>query len=139
MNQCNFSAADLARIDRVVERVRAQVGATEDVPRTALLRALLQRGLDLAETREITGASLMGGKPPASIEFRISATALDRLARLRARLHAEKPFSAPPALANLERALILLALADVETPAAFARFSREVLALRLPRGGQRRS
>ena len=139
MNRCSFSGADLARIARAVERVRVQVGVTEDVPRAALLRALLQRGLDLAETREITGVSLVDGEAPTSVEFRITTTARDRLTRLRRRLHAERPFSAFPALAKIERALILFALADVEMPAPFARFSREVLASRLARSGQGRA
>jgi hypothetical protein len=139
MNRCSFSAADLARIKRAVERVRAQVGVTEDVPRAALLRALLHRGLDLAETREITGASLIDGEAPTNIEFRIIASDGDRLTRLRRRLHAERPFSAFPALAKIERALILFALADVEMPAAFARFSRDVLASRIGRGDRGRS
>ena len=92
------------------------------------------RGLDLAETREITG-------DPRPIErlliidYRIANADLNRLYRLQKRLEDRCPCSPKPALSSLQQALIKMALSEAETQASFPRFLRAVLStLSLKRG-----
>lgn len=133
---CRFSATDLHRIKRLALRVRRGAGARRDIPRAALLRALVSQGLDLAETREITG-------DPHTIErlsivdYRIAITDLDRLHRLQKRLEDRCPCSPKPALSSIQQAIIRMAISEAETQASFPRFLRAVLAtLSLTRGNQ---
>ena len=137
MTRCRFCAADLARIERLSRRVRTQVitvqPASGDIPRSAVLRALLRKGLDLADTREITGAHLSRDVPTVEIEFSLSARDSKRLATLQRALGARFPHSPKPAMARIARAILLMALVDAETRANLPSFARAVLDARLSR------
>ena len=131
---CRVTATDLLRIKRLALRARRGAGARRDIPRAALLRALVNQGLDLAETREITG-------DPRTIErlsivdYRIANADLNRLYRPQKRLEDRCPCSPKPALSSLQQALIKMALSEAETQASFPRFLRAVLStLSLKRG-----
>jgi hypothetical protein len=131
---CRVTATDLLRIKRLAMRVRRGVGARRDIPRAALLRALVNQGLYLAETREIKG-------DPRTIErlliidYRIANADLNRLYRLQKRLEDRWPCSPKPTLSRLQQALIKMALSEAEIQASFPRFLRAVLTtLSLKRG-----
>jgi hypothetical protein len=133
--RCRFDPEDMARIERLAERVRRIVGVDRCIERTAVLRALVRNGLDLNETREIPVDHLLR-EAPMTLDCRIPTGDIERLARLRAHIQAQWPSSVPPALASVLRALTRMALFEAETQASFAGFARSVLASRLKRGGQ---
>jgi hypothetical protein len=122
------------RIKRLALRVRRSAGARRDVPRAALLRALVNQGLDLAETREITGDP-QAPERLSIVDYRIASADLERLHRLQKRLEHRWPYNPKPALSSLQQALIRMALSEAETQASFPRFLGAVFTtLRLKRG-----
>ena len=123
----------MMRLDNLVTRVRAHVGRSKDVTRTALVRALLRKGLDLAETREIRLDSLRD-EETERIEYKVSSSESERLTNLQKPYQSEFPGTALPALAGLQRAVIRLAIPEVETEATFPAFAQDVLLSRLKRG-----
>jgi hypothetical protein len=129
---CRFRAGDVAQLDRLVVRVRKHVGASCEITRTALVRALVRKGLGLSKTRELKLESLHD-ETTTRIEYRLSPEEYERLTTLQKRYQDEYPCSAPPTLSSVQRALILIALAEVETQASFPSFARDVLASRWKR------
>jgi hypothetical protein len=109
-------------------------GARRDVPRAVLLRALVNQGLDLTETREITEEARTI-ESLSIVDYRIASADLTRLYRLQKRLKDRWPCSPKPALSSIQQALIRMALSEAETKASFPRFLGAVLTtLRLKRG-----
>lgn len=123
----------MMRLDNLVTRVRAHVGRSKDVTRTALVRALLRKGLDLAETREIRLDSLRD-EETERIEYKVSSREFERLTNLQKTYQSEFPGTALPVLAGLQRAVVRLAIPEVETEATFPAFAQDVLLSRLKRG-----
>ena len=123
---CRFSDTDLHRIQRLALRVCKGSGASRDIPRAVLLRVLASQGLDLAETREITGDPSTHERL-VIVRYRIASADLDRLSHLQKRLKERYPGSLKPALSSLQHALIGMALSEAETLASFPRFLRAVL------------
>jgi hypothetical protein len=133
---CRFRAGDVAQLDRLVERVRKHVGASCDITRTALARALVRKGLDLAKTRELRLESLHD-ETTTRIEYRLSPEEYERLTTLQKRCQDELPCSALPTLTSVQRAIVLLAITEAETQASFPGFALDVLASRWKRGSRR--
>jgi hypothetical protein len=135
MNQCRFSESDRARIEALGVRLRRSIKDTQPaqmgISRAALLRGLLRQGLDLVKTRELTGDHVSREEPLVVLAFRIGADDSRRLDELRHTLKAQSPLSELPALAEVERAIIRMALAEAETQASFPRFVRAALDSRL--------
>ncbi len=127
----------MMQFDNLVTRVRAHVGRSKDVTRTALVRALLRKGLDLAETREIRLDSLRD-EETERIEYKVSSSEFERLTNLQKTYQSEFPGTALPALAGLQRAVVRLAIPEVETEATFPAFAQDVLLSRLKRGSRGR-
>lgn len=123
---CRLDRGEVARIDLLAGRVRAQLGASpHKVPRAALLRALLLNGLDIAEARGLAPAPLHG--LAVRVQYVLGAVELDRLARFR---RARWSRSTEPPTEKLQGAIVRLALPGAETSESFA---REVFAALLPR------
>lgn len=136
MNECRLCAADLDAIDRLTQRVLVQ-GGTDTLNRGVILRALLRKGLDLATTREITGQCLSRTEEVTRVNFVLPAEDRARLDLLLTQLETQRPNSYAN-MTNLQRPLLLMALAEVKTRASFPAFANEVLlSLRLPRTRRR--
>ncbi len=125
------------QLDNLVARVRAHVGPSKDVTRTALVRALLRKGLDLAESRYLNLDSLQG-EETKRIAYKVSYSEFERLTNLQKNYQSEFPGTALPALASLQRAVIRLAIPEAETQAMFPAFAQDVLLSRLKRGSRGR-
>jgi hypothetical protein len=123
---CRLSVIDLQRINRLAVRARLGAGARREIPRAALLRALVNQGLDLTETRAITGDPRTLERLSV-VDYRISHADLTRLHYLQKQLKDRWPCSPKPALSSLQQALIRMALSEAETQASFPRFLRAVL------------
>jgi len=91
----------MTQLDNLVARVRAHVGRSKDVTRTALVRALLRKGLDLAETRELKLDSLRD-EGTERIGYKVSSSEFERLTNLQKTYQSEFPGTALPALASLQ-------------------------------------
>ena len=130
----------MTQLDNLVARVRAHVGRSKDVTRTALVRALLRKGLDLAKTRELKLDSLRD-EGTERIEYKVSSSEFERLTNLQKTYQSELPKTALPALSSLQRAVIRLAIPEAETQGMFPAFAEDVLLSRLKRGsrGRRRA
>ena len=125
----------MMQLDNLVARVRAHVGPSKDVTRTALIRALLRKGLDLAKTRELKLDSLQD-EETKRVEYKVSSSEFERLTNLQKTYQSELPGTALPALASLQRAVIRLAIPEAETQATFPAFAQDVLLSRLKRGSR---
>jgi hypothetical protein len=136
MNQCRLSESDRARIDALGERLRRSIKDTQPqhlgISRAALLRGLLRQGLDLVKTREIEANRISREERLVVLSFRIGADDSARLDELRHTLKARSPLSELPQVAELERAILRMAIAEAETRASFPRFVRAALDSRLP-------
>ena len=136
---CRFSDTDMHRIQRLALRVCKGSGARRVPPRAVLLRVLASQGLDLAETREITGDP-SNRERSLIVFYRIASADFDRLPGLQKHLKESYPSSPKPALSSLQHALIGMALSEAETLASFPRFLRAVLTTEsLKRGSLARS
>jgi hypothetical protein len=123
---CRLDRGEVARIDKLAERVRAQLGASpHKISRAAVLRALLLNGLDIAEARGIAPAPFQG--LAVRVQYVLGAVELDRLARFR---RARWSRSTDPPTEKLQGAIVRLALPGAETSESFA---SEVFAALLPR------
>lgn len=129
---CLVRAYEIARIDRLVMRARKQDGVWHEVKRPAVARALIRKGIELAQTRSFELGSRQN-EPMSRIDFRLSASELEQLTTLQKRYQEEYPCTALPTLSSVQRALILLALEEVETQASFPSFACDVLASRWER------
>jgi hypothetical protein len=130
---CGLSLDDVEHISRLVVRVRVHVGVREDIPRAAVVRALLRKGLDLEQTRTL---SIESGRCEAvfRLQYMVSAGELRRLTELQGRYQAAAPLSAKLPLTSLQRSLFRLAFVEAETMASFPGFAKDVIASRLKRG-----
>ncbi|MFS8066685.1 MAG: hypothetical protein ACMG6S_09970 [Byssovorax sp.] len=127
----------MMRLDNLVTRVRAHVGRSKDVTRTALARTLLRKGIDLAQTRELKLDNLED-EETERIEYKVSPGEFERLTNLQKTYQSEFPGTALPALASLQRAVIRLAIPEAEIQATFPAFAEDVLLSRLKRGSRGR-
>ena len=124
VTKCRLSAVDLDQIERLTKRVSTEIGA-DILTRSVMLRALLRKGLNLAETREITGDGLSYVEPAENISFRIEAEVMKQLASLLARIREQRP-NCGATLKNIQRPILRMALSQVETRASFFAFSQTV-------------
>jgi hypothetical protein len=130
---CGLSLDDVDRVSRLVARVRVHAGIREDVPRAAVVRSLLRKGLDLEATRALL---IESGRYEAAFRLQhvVSVDELRRLTELQGRYQAAAPLSSKLALTSLQRSLFRLAFAEAETTVSFPGFAEDVLASRLKRG-----
>lgn len=91
-----------------------------------MVRALLSKGLDLAETREITGKALSHAEEAITVSFVLPVKERARLEGLLLRIEEQRPHSSAT-LTNLQRPLLLMALTEVSTRACFPSFRQAVL------------
>lgn len=130
-----MSESDRARIGALGARLRRSIKDTQPqhlrISRAALLRGLLRQGLDLVKTREIEANRVSREERLVILSFRIGADDSARLDELRHTLKARSPLRELPKLAELERAILRMALAEAETRASFPRFVRAALDSRL--------
>ena len=130
---CRLSLDDFERLSRLVARVRVYGGIRQYVPRTAVVRSLLRKGLELEATRSLL---IESGRCEAAfrLQYFASADELRRLTELQGRYQAAAPLSAKLALTSLQRSLFRLAFTEAETIARFPGFAQDVLISRLKRG-----
>ena len=126
VRKCRFYTADVDRVEHLVERViiySLRINpASKKTPRSAVLRALLQLGLRLADTREIPLESPVEKSPLVLLSYRVSDEETTQLERLCKKLVERSPFGAEPELAEVERRIVRLALDEVQTRASFPAF-----------------
>lgn len=115
---CQVDRAVAGRIDRLAKRLRAQLGVSVQLlPRAAMLRALLLRGLDTAEPQGL----LIPSTPPrfaTRYEFALTAIEIDRVERFRASRWSR---STHPPMERLLGALARRALPLAELDVGFAK------------------
>lgn len=125
---CQLESDSAGRIDRPVKRLRAQLGVSAlHLPRAALLRALILRGLEGAEPQGLLISS--NSRPSrfaARLELMLTEIEIDRVDRFRA---ARWSRSTQPAAERLLGALVRRALPLAELEPGFA---QEALMSRLP-------
>jgi hypothetical protein len=137
VTNCKLSAADFDQIERLTKRVSIWLGA-DIITRSVMVRALLLKGLDLAKTREITGSHLDHGEPLRPVSFRLAAGAVARVDELLTRIQQERPNSGAT-FRNIQRPILLMALAEVQTGFPFADFCKTVRCSLPPRSTRKRS
>jgi hypothetical protein len=114
---CYLARADVPRIERLAVRVRLQLQESpERVSQAAVLRALLLKGLDLAEAAGLALAAIEGDA--SRLEYLVRPIEFDRLELFR---QAHWLPSKQPSLERLQGAFIRLALPLAETSQSFAR------------------
>jgi hypothetical protein len=124
---CQVECDVAGRIDRLVKRLRAQLGVSALwLPRAALLRALILRGLDSTEPQGLLISSTFKPRFAARFELILNEIEIDRVDRFRA---ARWSRSTQPPAERLLGALVRRALPLAELEPSFA---QEALTSRLP-------
>jgi hypothetical protein len=123
---CQVSREEARRIEQLWRQVRAQLQASAyEIPRAAVLRALLLNGLAPVEQRGFELAPLHSS--PVRFEYLLTAPDLDHLERF----HEERwPLARRPSLERVHGTIIGLALRRAEGKEGFA---AEVAPRRAPR------
>jgi hypothetical protein len=124
---CQFAAAEAARIDLLWSRVLKELRKdTSGLPRSALLRALTRKGLDLtANDRKVKPDEILRAVTAVRFEYLLTDRDYDRLSERQD----SWPTAAPP-LACFLRPILRIALEVAELQEDFA---HEVLMARLAR------
>lgn len=124
---CQVEREIAGRIDRLVKRLRAQLGVSVvHLPRAALLRALILRGLEGAEPQGLLISSSFKPRFAARFDLILTEIEIDRVDRFRA---ARWSRSTQPPVERLLGALVRRALPLAELEPSFA---QEALTSRLP-------
>lgn len=124
VTKCKLSAVDLDQIERLTKRVSIQIGA-DTITRSVMVRALLLKGLDLTKARELSGTHLAHDEPLQRVSFRLNAAAMARLDELLTLIQQQRTNSCAT-FTNIQRPIILMALAEVETGTCFMGFCQTV-------------
>jgi hypothetical protein len=126
VRKCRFCTTEAQRVASLVERVIScslRTNPARPKPtRSGVLRALLQVGLRLADTREISREHPTEKNPRVALSYRISDEETHRLESMRDELIRRSLFGAEPELAEVERMIIRLALDEAETRKVFPAF-----------------
>ena len=127
MIRTRFPSTEIHKIERLAERVSERINV-ERISGADMVQALLLKGLELAETREIKRDCFSGSEPGDEIRFTLIDEDSVRFDRLLDREKKKWPkFRTSPA--HMRRSLLRLALAEAATRASFPAFSEAVLAL----------
>jgi hypothetical protein len=125
---CQVESEAAGRIDRLVKRMRSQLGVSAShLPRAAMLRALIVRGLEGAEPQGLLiSSTFKHARFAARFELVLTEIEIDRVDRFRA---ARWSRSTQPPVERLLGALVRRALPLAELEPSFA---QEALTSRLP-------
>ena len=126
VRKCRFYTTEAQRVASLVERVISYSLRTNPArpkpTRSGVLRALLQLGLRLADTREIPREYPTEKSPRVTLSYRVSDEETNRLERMCDELIRRSLFGAEPELAEVERMIIRLALDDADKRKVFPAF-----------------
>lgn len=128
---CQLGASEAARIDLLWSRMLKELRKdTAALPRSALLRALTRKGLDLTSAdRTVKPEDMLRDVAAVRFEYLLTDKDYERLSDLQDRW----PSAAPP-MACFLRPILRIALEVAELQEDFA---AEVLLARIPRGKER--
>lgn len=122
-----FPSTELHKIDRLAQRISDRINV-ERISQADMAQALLAKGFELAETREIKRDCFSASESGDLIRFALTDEESVRLDHLRSREKKTWPkLRTTPS--HILRSLLRLALAEVETRVGFPAFSEAVLTL----------
>jgi hypothetical protein len=126
IRKCRFYTTEAQRVASLVERVISYSVRTNPAgpkpTRSGVLRALLQMGLRLTDTREIPREYPTEKSPRVTLSYRITDDETTRLESMCDALIKRSFFGAEPELAEVERMIIRLALDEADKRKVFPAF-----------------
>jgi hypothetical protein len=126
IRKCRFYTTEAQRVASLVERIISYSVRTNPAgptpTRSRVLRALLQLGLRLADTREIPTEYPTEKSPRVTLSYRVSDDETNRLESMCDELTKRSFFGTAPELAEVERMIIRLALDEADKRKVFPAF-----------------